>query len=351
MEFNGATMMSVGPDDKVYPAVTIAAMVHALGEENIALSDALSGIHISKGALASPSTRVSLNQIIACYSNAARLSHNPQFAYQTGLGFHVTTYGMFGFAILSSTDFRHAAKFAVKYRLLAAPEMEVFFKDENERAVWTFVPTAHPRVNAKLYRFLVDLHFGIATALHRDVMGPSFAPQELQVKFGRPTDARLYEEAFGCRVLYGQPDNKLIYDAAWLDRTPEMGNPITHSLLVTLCDELLEELNLRVGLVGKVRHVLLVNLMKPTSFDAIAKHLHMTSRTLGRKLREENTSYRKLVDELRMHMGIKYLRDTDLTIEEIAYAMGFSDAANFRRAFRRWTKGTPLKIRDFLSAT
>jgi AraC-like DNA-binding protein len=344
-------MINVGPDDKVYPVVTIAEIVHALGEENIALSDALSGIHISKSALSSPSTRVSLNQIIDCYSNAARLSQSPQFAYQTGLRFHVTTYGMFGFAILSSTDFRQAAKFAVKYRLLAGPDMDILFKEENERAVWTFVPTADPRVNAKLYRFLIELNFGITTALHRDVMGPSFLPQELQVKFGQPTDAQLYEEAFGCRVVYGQPENKLIYDAAWLDRTPELGNPIIHSMLVTLCDELLEEMKLRVGLAGKVRQLLLVNLMQPTSFDAIAKHLHMTSRTLARKLQDENTSYRKLVDELRMHMGIKYLRDTDLTVEEIAHAMGFSDAANFRRAFRRWTKSTPLKIKDLRSAT
>lgn len=344
-------MISVSPDDKVYPVVTIAEVVHALGEESIALSDALSGIHISKSALSSPSTCVSLNQIIDCYGNAARLSRNPQFAYQTGLRFHVTTYGMYGFTILSSVDFRQAAKIAVKYRLLVAPEVEISFKEESGRAVWTLVPIAHPRINAKLYRFLVELHFGIATALHRDVMGPSFAPQELQVKFGQPTKAQLYEEAFGCRVAYGQPDNKLTYDAAWLDRTPELGNSITHSLLVTICDELLEELKIRVGLAGKVRQLLLVNLMRPTSFDATAKHLHMTPRTLGRKLREQNTSYRKLVDELRMHLGIKYLRDTNLTIEEIAYTIGFSDAANFRRAFRRWTNGTPLKIRDILGVT
>jgi AraC-like DNA-binding protein len=109
----------------------------------------------------------------------------------------------------------------------------------------------------------------------------------------------------------------------------------------------MEDLQLRIGLIGKVREILLVNLMRPTSFDAIAKHLHMTTRTLRRKLGEENTSFRKLVDELRMHVAIKYLRDTDLTTEEIAYALGFSDAANFRHAFRRWTKLAPLEFRDF----
>ena len=46
-----------------------------------------------------------------------------------------------------------------------------------------------------------------------------------------------------------------------------------------------------------------------------------------------------------MTVAIKYLRDTELTIEEIADALGFSDAANFRHAFRRWTKGAPQEFR------
>ena len=71
----------------------------------------------------------------------------------------------------------------------------------------------------------------------------------------------------------------------------------------------------------------------------------MSPRTLRRKLEDEKTSFRVLLDELRMHVAIKYLRDTDLTIEAVAAALGFSDAANFRHAFRRWTKGSPQDFR------
>jgi AraC-like DNA-binding protein len=71
----------------------------------------------------------------------------------------------------------------------------------------------------------------------------------------------------------------------------------------------------------------------------------MSPRTLRRKLSEHGTSFRKLVDELRMHVAIKYLRDTKLTAEDIASVMGFSDAANFRHAFRRWTGRAPLEYK------
>jgi len=107
----------------------------------------------------------------------------------------------------------------------------------------------------------------------------------------------------------------------------------------------MEDLELRIGLAGKVRQLLLSNLMRPVSFSDVASNLNMSVRTLRRKLREEKTSFRNLVDELRMEMAIKYLRETDLTVKHISGSLGFSDVANFRQAFRRWTKAAPHKFR------
>ena len=106
--------------------------------------------------------------------------------------------------------------------------------------------------------------------------------------------------------------------------------------MVELCDRLMDELQLSAGVAGKVRQVLLTNLMRPRSFGDIASDVNMSERTLRRKLREENTFFRNLVlSQLGMQMAIKYLRDTDLTVEAISESVGFSDAANFRQAFRR----------------
>jgi AraC-like DNA-binding protein len=66
---------------------------------------------------------------------------------------------------------------------------------------------------------------------------------------------------------------------------------------------------------------------------------------LRRQLRQQGFSFRELLDELQSQIALKYLRTTKLANEEIALALGFSDAANFRRAFRRWTNRTPSEIR------
>ena len=334
-----------GPDDKIHPVFKIATILDALAAEGVSATDALAGVGVSGSALSSPATRVSLNQIIECYRNADRLSHDPQFAYHAGLRFHVSAYGMYGFAALSSMDYRRTVRFALKYHELAAPLVEIRFEEESNCGIWTIEPLPHPRIDARLYRYLVELHFGILLSLHRDFMGPSFAARELHVTYRPPDDAPKYPDIFGCRVLFGQSANRFLFDAAWLDGTPRLGNEIAHLTMVELCDGLKEELRLQIGLVGEVRQILLVNLMRPTRFSDVASHLKMSARTLRRKLREENTSFRKLVDELRMEMGIKYLRDTDLTVDEIANVLGFSEATNFRQAFRRWTNAAPQQFR------
>ena len=99
-------MIAAGPDEKIYPVVKIAMIVNALAAEGISCTDALCGVDLSKSEMHSPATRISLNQVIQCYRNAARLTRSPPFAYRTGLKFHVSTYGMYGFAILSSTNAR-----------------------------------------------------------------------------------------------------------------------------------------------------------------------------------------------------------------------------------------------------
>jgi len=334
-----------GPTDKVYSAASIATVAKSLTAEGIASSDALVGVDLSPAQLRSPATRVSTNQVIQCYRNASRLSEDPYFAYHTGLLFHLSTYGMYGFAILSSTDFRQGARFAEQYHQLATSVCSVRFKEEGDDGVWMIDPVPLPAVDAMLYRFIVELYFGIIVSLSRDIMGPAFMPRELRVTYDSVKDRQPNSDVFGCPIFFGRTENAMVFDKSWLDGPAKLGNELTYLEVVKLCDQLLEEMQLRIGLAGSVREALLVNLAQPLSFDALARRLKIPTRTLKRKLRQEGTSYRKIVDELRVQLAIKYLRECKLTIEDIASCLGFTDAASFRHAFRRWTKETPGEFR------
>jgi AraC-like DNA-binding protein len=252
---------------------------------------------------------------------------------------------MYGFAMLSSTNFRQTMKFIKKYSLLSTPIAEDSFEHENGSCAWTIVPASQLRVEAALYKFIVELYCGILTSVFRDIMGLSFGPREVSVTFAPDDRLPPSAEVFGCPVVFRQPENRFVFAEAWLEGKPELGNRITYLSVLRLCDRLMEELRLRVGLVGKVREVLLLNLAQRRSFDDVATVLQMSPRTLRRKLRAENSTFREIQDELRMQIATKYLHDTDLSIEEISFALGFSDAANFGHAFRRWTQRAPNDLR------
>ncbi|MGB5621878.1 MAG: helix-turn-helix transcriptional regulator, partial [Gammaproteobacteria bacterium] len=78
----------------------------------------------------------------------------------------------------------------------------------------------------------------------------------------------------------------------------------------------------------------------------VADRLHLSERSLRRRLAAESTSYRKLLNQVRETLARAYLLDTGLRVEEIAERLGYSDAANFSHAFRRWTGTSPGRFRS-----
>lgn len=230
-----ATAEAAGdPDEKVYRVAKIAAVVAGLHTEGVSPREALAGVALTADEMASSQTRVSLNQTIACCRNAIKLSRDRMFAFRTGLGFHVSTQGMYGFAILSSTDYRKAIDFAIAYHRLATPLATIEFREEKGRGLWSVRPVSFPGVDAAMYRFLAEMQFGIHTALHRDVMGADFAPQEIHLTYGTAADAANWRAGFGCDVRCSQPENRLVFDAKWLDAVPLLGHDIAHADVAAL---------------------------------------------------------------------------------------------------------------------
>ncbi len=331
------TAVSIGYREKVHSATKVAALIDALLKEGIPPAEALRGVHLHTDELHSPATRISLDQTIEACRNAQRLSSDPNLAFNVGSSIHLSTFGMYGYAMLCSTDFRKTMEFAVKYHQLATPLTSIVFEDTGTTAIWEIKPLAHPQIDATLYQFITEFQIGIHISLMRDVMGSSFMPAAVSVTMPG-TETRLTQDMIGCPVLVKQPANQILLDTAWLDRRPTLGNRATYAAALETCGDLIAELGRHAGVAGKVRKILIEDIANNSDFKVVVKRLHTTERTLRRQLQSEHTSFRELVDELRMQLAIKYLRDTDMTSEDISVAIGFSDAANFRHAFRRWTQ-------------
>ena len=335
----------VGSSERVYETTKLAAIFDILVEQGYPADEVLRNVNLAVDEVHSPTSRISLTELMTACKNAIRLSSDPHLPYRIGTSIHISAYGMYGFAILCCPDFRKMMAFAEMYHALAAPLATIEFTEKDGFASWTIEPHARAATDPQIYRFITEMQIGIHISLMRDVMGPSFAPDEIRLSYPEADGFGLPADQIGCRLSFAGKTNQIVFRSAWLNQAANLGNRTTYPAVVALCDDLLSELKSRVGVAGEIRALLLRDIAAPPTLAAIAKILEVSDRSLRRQLREQGISFRDLLDELRMQIALKYLRTTRLANEDIALALGFSDAANFRRAFRRWTNKSPSDIR------
>jgi hypothetical protein len=111
-------------------------------------------------------------------------------------------------------------------------------------------------------------------------------PQEISLAYPQAEDFGLTPELLGCEVRFAQPANQILFQSKWLDRTATLGNKTTYPTILALCDNLLQDLRLRVGPSGKIRAILLRDIANPPTFAAIAKLLDVSARSLRRQLQQ-----------------------------------------------------------------
>jgi hypothetical protein len=256
-------LVHVGIDEKVHESTKLAAVFDALIGAGFPAGEILRGIDVAAALVHSPKTRISLKQLTSACQNAVRLSTDRHLPYLIGTTIHISTYGMYGYAILCCPDFRKAMEFAARYHALAAPLAAIEFREDRKGGIWHIEPIPHAVADRRLYRFIAELQIGIHVSLMRDIMGPEFSPQQISLTYPQAEDFGLTPELVGCEVRFSQPANQILFESAWLDQAATLGNKTTYPTILALCDDLLEDLRLRVGPAGRIRAILLRDIANP----------------------------------------------------------------------------------------
>jgi AraC-like DNA-binding protein len=163
----------------------------------------------------------------------------------------------------------------------------------------------------------------------------------------RPEDVSEYELTFrGATLRFDAPFNGFTFPREYFDLPMQEADPKLHTLIRKHAEAMLAELPRAQHLTERVRDLLTQELAGGTpSLSRIARNVSMSERTLARHLEEEGTTFKILLEDLRRRLALRYVRRSELPISEIAFLLGFSQAAAFHRAFRRWTSQTPLEYR------
>lgn len=333
-------------DRKLHLPTHIALLHDELAAAGADPSTVLTATGLTLTDIRSSETRVSLGQILAAYETASQVALDPTFAFQTGTRTRMTYFGMYGFALMSAPDLRTMLHFAIEAQSLAANLVHVKVQQHGDQVAIFVDPFAHRDIDADLYRYLVEEHFGIVHSAFRDMTGGDFKPSALHATYAQRTSLSEIGRLFGIEPRFQQKANIIFFDATWLDAQPQFGNLIAHGSAHKACKELLGELHQQEGVARQIGEALIASYGRIPDVEEIAAQMGMSARSLRRRLSAEKTSYREICANVLSQIAIRYLRDTSLAVEHIASVIGFDNAANFRRAFRRWTGATPAEYRQ-----
>lgn len=323
----------------------ITALVATLRSEGISANQVLASTGISAAQLSDPGFRVSTRQLLTVLERCAQLSSDPAFALRAGLRLRMNHFGLYGYALLSCPTPREAIQLAMRYRALATPLLGLQAREYSSHLCWSFSDLHGLGERNQLFRLACEIQFGTQLSLHRDVMGPDIHPIEIRAAYPAPTHAGIYETLLGCPVQFDAPLSDISFDAKWLEQPISISHPIPASLIRETCDRLLADLQPTAGTASIVCAMLLERPGRFPDIEWLAHNLGISSRTLRRKLMAENTSYQQLLDSVRHRLAVDFLSTTRINTDDVAAALGFSDAANFRQAFKRWSGRRPSDFR------
>jgi AraC-like DNA-binding protein len=320
----------------------LGALVAEMASQGVCAEAVLSGSGIEPGQLVDPEVRVSHQQKIAVFRNAQRLARLPDVGLRAGARQRLSDFGVYGYALTSSATFGDAVMLGMKYLKLAGPVLHKRFCLLDDKAL---LEGCDVLSLGSVLPLATEFWLASMLQLATSVLAVPFPSQCLRLPYPRPTYAAAYERMFACPVHFDEPRIEWQFDAAVLRLPCPNANPFTAKLCARFCDQIMQSLPQVTGLAHQVRAVCMNNQGRVSNADAVAQSLGLSVRTMHRHLAEEGIRFQAIADEVRQAVAAGLLRNSPLSIEEIAVRVGFSEAANFRKAFRRWTGFSPTQYR------
>ena len=185
----------------------------------------------------------------------------------------------------------------------------------------------------------------VLTTLCRINHGEGFNPLAVYFSHPEPSCGGEFFAFFKCPVCFNSKVNRLVLPAASLDVQLPGANPQLAQLNDRIMIEYLARLD-KDNIVERVKAIVIDQLPTGAVVDSrVAESLHLNVRNLQRKLRQKGTSFKRILNEVREELALKYIKDSNLSLSEISFLLGFAETSSFSRAFKRWTGGSPKAYR------
>jgi AraC-like DNA-binding protein/alkylhydroperoxidase/carboxymuconolactone decarboxylase family protein YurZ len=330
-------------DSRTQHLVGIGALAAELGSEGVSVHALFARTGVSADELEDIQARISHRQRLAIYRNARNLAKRADVGLCAGARQRISDYGIFGYAMVSSTTFGDALMFSLDHATMSGSAVrQISFRTEG--------PTAILRSHGldtlgDLLPFAAEFWRSSTVALFSRVLERPFPTTRMIFPFAAPDHWRTYERMFDCPVDFGADTMEWHFDAGVLASPCPNANPITAKICQQFCDVVLTEGPGESEFARKIRAACLNGPERFPTAGEMAGQLGLSLRTLHRRLAADGLSYQAILDGMRRSLAIELLENTQIAIDQLAERVGFADATSFRKAFKKWTGRSPGDFR------
>lgn len=310
----------------------------------------LAKVGIDASAVADSKSMISVLEVGLLLDEAAAVLGDPALGVNLGQDVPPGFSGLLGQLMLASPTVRDMLVVCVRYTGVHIRFARADFEDLEGgigQLSWIDPPSYEgPRIH------LNGFFMSVLVARIRTGAGAAWQPLATQFVHGAPAGLKRYQEVFGPRLRFEQDKNALLVDPTALSRPmpPQVVTPDMYSSFLDLGKRVQDEAELAPGIVGSVRSAIAARLEAGGGhdLDAISRMLDMPTRSLQYRLEQAGTSFERVLSDTRRLLAERFLRDSDLSMGEIAARIGFAEQSVFTRAAQKWFEMTPRAYRQKL---
>lgn len=326
--------------EKTVSILWIKALLQGAEFQGIAAEPLLRAAAISPELLNTSYARVSLSQTLKLWRAAEEYCPSEDFGLLMGELVKPAHFQLFALTLMHSPDLGAAFEKSVRYTRLLSDGGRYFLQSDSNEAAICYEPQAENFSRHQVDAVLVLLRSFASWLACKPV-------PLLRVELRHPQPANLdnYQRIFAAPLQFGALRNALVFTPDIMAESLALGD----EKLAEMHEQMLEEqlaLLQQPDTASLVRHFLRNSSHLSIDRDQLAQRLHMSGKTLQRKLQEDQTSFQQLLDAERQRRALILLTSTSLPLIQISEQLGFSESSTFSRAFKRWEGVAPLEYRQ-----
>lgn len=326
----------------LHPIAIAQVMIYFAANHGIAQATCLLGTDITDENLRDSNALISRQQEMRLIENLMlALPDMPALGFKLGLQYNVSTFGIWGFALRTSLTLRDAGARAMQYLPLSTAYCRIFLFEEDD---YYGICMDAESIPAHLRQFLLERDLATCINLVTELSLASVSIVAAEFQGPAPVYADQIETLLGIKPTYNSTRNVMMMPLKFVDTPLPMYDSNLVQMFENQCKIQLDRRQTS-GLADQVRKQLLGPLGLVATLDDVANVLLVSTRSLRRKLEQENTSFRAIVDEERRQIALQLLTCSTMKLDELAMHLGYTDAASFTRAFRRWVGCSPGEYR------